>query len=183
MRPPPLPRECSSLVSHSRGGLGEGDRAAVKTPLWAVQGHLVTRPFKADSYVITYTREHRWFGSTVCLKLGGRYQPILWAEGSNSCLPRCGKRQAEHGELPRGQGSLRIGVEGLPRLEEVQRAEWNHLQHEDGPRGATQGVCRDGDGAGAIQLSAQITEGHGGHSETHGGPAEANQELEMKEAR
>lgn len=74
-------------------------------------------------------------------------------------------------------------MEGLPRLEEAQRAEWNHLQCVDGPWGAAQGVCRDGDGAGAIQLSAQITAGHGGHSETHRGPAEANQELEMKEAR
>ena len=44
--------------------------AAVETPLRAVRGHLVTGPFKADGYVITYTREHRWFGSTV-LKLGG----------------------------------------------------------------------------------------------------------------
>ena len=119
-------------MSRSGRGLGEGDRAAVKTPLWAAWGHLVTGPFKADGYVITYTQEHRWFGSTV-LKLEGRCQSTPWAEGPNSCLPRCGKRQAEHGELPRGQGSLRIGVEGLPRLEEVQRAEWNHLQHEDGP--------------------------------------------------
>ena len=69
----------------------------------------------------------------------------------------CGKRQAGHGELPRGQGSLGTSVEGLPRLEEVQRAEWNHLQHPDGPHRAA-GVGMGQGPSSSLTRSLQGTE-------------------------
>ena len=153
--------------------------AAVETPLRAVQGHLVTGPFKADGYVITYTREHRWFGSTVlklgqwvpALSLGRRAEflsPEVWEAAGRTwqAAPRSGQPRDQCGGTPEAGG----GAAG--RVEPSAASRW-----------PPQGVCRGGDGAGAIQLSDQITAEHGGHSKTHMGSVEVSQEFETKEAR
>lgn len=116
--------------------------AAVETPLRAVRGHLVTGPFKADGYVITYTREHRWFGSTV-LKLGGVpahslsrraefLSPDVWEAAGRTwrAAPRSGQPRDRHG--------------GTPEAEEVQRQSGAICSIQT----AATGVCRGGDGAG-----------------------------------
>lgn len=83
---PPLSERMFQAREPQRGWPGG---AAVETPLRAVQGHLVTGPFKADGYVITYTREHRWFGSTV-LKLGwGRCASPLPEQKGRIPVSRC----------------------------------------------------------------------------------------------
>ena len=94
--------------------------------------------------------------------------PDVWEAAGRTwrAAPRSGQPRDQHGGTPEAGG----GAAG--RVEPSAASRW-----------PPQGVCRGGDGAGAIQLSDQITAGHSVHSKTHMGPAEVSQEFETKEAR
>ena len=93
--------------------------------------------------------------------------PDVWEAAGRTwrAAPRSGQPRGQRGGTPEAEG----GAAG--RVEPSTASRWP-------PQG-----CRGGDGAGAIQLSDQITAGHRGHSKTHMGPAEVSQEFDTKEAR
>lgn len=88
------------------GGRGHG-RAAVKTPQWAAWGHLITRPFKADGYVILSTQEYGWLVSSVLKPWG------------------TSPRSEQKGQIPasRGMGTSRQDVASCSEVRAASLAE------------------------------------------------------------